>query len=453
MTKTENQTNRAVFTTRLGAIATTVGSAVGLGNIWRFPYEAGTHGGGAFMLFYVVFIFLIGVPVLCSEFILGRSTRSNVFGALRKLAPAGKWHLVGYLGILSSLMILSFYSVIAGWTMEYCFQSAAGALDFASESEYHAHFDSFSLGNWRPVMWTVIFLLCNLLIVVRGVTKGIEKASNILTPLLFLMLLVFCVNSLMMPKAAEGLQFLFKPDFSKIDSGVILGALGQAFFTLSLGLGCMLTYGSYFNDRTRIGRSAMMTATLDTAVAILAGIIIFPAVFSFGMSPEAGPTLVFEVLPAIFHQLPGGVLWSAFFFFLLFLASLTSTISMSETNISFFVEECQMSRRKATFVSTSIVMFFGILCTLSFGCMSDVTIMGKTVFGLFDYATSNIFLPVGGFVFSIFVGWFLERRYLKTQMTNFGTVRFKPLPLLVFCLRYVCPVAILLVFLNSIGVI
>ncbi len=197
----------------------------------------------------------------------------------------------------------------------------------------------------------------------------------------------------------------------------------------------------------------MMTATLDTAVAILAGIIIFPAVFSFGMSPEAGPTLVFEVLPAIFHQLPGGVLWSAFFFFLLFLASLTSTISMSETNISFFVEECQMSRRKATFVSTSIVMFFGILCTLSFGCMSDVTIMGKTVFGLFDYATSNIFLPVGGFVFSIFVGWFLERRYLKTQMTNFGTVRFKPLPLLVFCLRYVCPVAILLVFLNSIGVI
>lgn len=450
---TKRNSERALFATRIGAIATTVGSAVGLGNIWRFPFEAGTHGGGAFMLLYIFFIFVVGVPVLCAEFILGRSTRSNIFGAYRKVAPKGKWHIAGYFGILASLMILSFYSVVAGWTVEYFFQSVTGSLHFDNTDFYHTNFASFITDNWRPVGWTIGFLVINFIVLQRGVTRGIERVSNILMPILFLILIIFCFNSLTMPKAAEGLRFLFQPDFSKIDSSVALGAMGQAFFTLSLGLGCMLTYGSYFSSENRLGRTAVTTATLDTVVAILSGVIIFPAVFSFGMSPQAGPTLVFEVLPAIFHQLPGGPVWSSLFFLLLFLASLTSTISMSEISITFFMEQKQMSRNAATILNTSIAIIFGSLCALSFGILSDFKIFGKTVFDLFDFTASNILLPFGGMVFAIYVGWFMDRAILKREMTNGGHFTFRPLKLLVFCLKYVCPVAILLVFLNSIGLI
>lgn len=328
MNKPDKQGQRARFNTKIGVIATTVGSAVGLGNIWRFPYEAGSNGGGAFMLCYIMFIFIIGVPVICAEFIMGRGTRSNILGAYRKLSR-GKWYIAGFMGIAASVAILSFYSVVAGWICEYFVQSVRGELMLASSSEYHEAFDQFSTGNWRPVVWTLIFLSLNFLILVRGVTKGIERMSNILMPLLFILLMIFCVNSLTLSGASEGLAFLFNPDFSKITPRVLLSAMGQAFFSLSLGLGCMTTYASYFGNKTRLGRTAITTASLDTLVAVLAGVIIFPAVFSFGISPQAGPTLVFEVLPAIFNSLPGGVVWSSLFFFLLILASLTSTISMS----------------------------------------------------------------------------------------------------------------------------
>lgn len=446
-------TSRAQFATKIGAIATTVGSAVGLGNIWRFPYEAGAHGGGAFMLCYLFFIFAIGIPVICAEFILGRGTRSNIFGAYRKLSPNGKWYLAGYIGIVASIMILSFYSVVAGWTVEYFVQSAIGALDLPSQQHYHTHFDEFSTGNWRPMIWTLIFLAMNFVILMRGVTKGIEKASNVLMPMLFILLLIFCINSLTLDKASEGVYFLLHPDFSKIDSTVLLGALGQAFFSLSLGLGCMMTYASYFNDKTRLGRSATMTAILDTVVAVLSGIIIFPAVFTFGVSPTAGPTLVFEVLPSIFHKLPGGVIWSTLFFLLLFMASLSSTISMSEISIAFFTEEKKMSRRKATILNTVIAMVLGSLCALSFGCLGDFKIFGMTFFSLFDYVSSNILLPTGGLIVSIFAGWVIDKKLLRDQMTNNGSFRFKALWLITFCLRYVAPTGITLVFLDSIGLI
>ena len=452
-TSEKSKKTRVQFATRLGVIATTVGSAVGLGNIWRFPYEAGTHGGGAFMLCYIFFIFIIGVPVICAEFLMGRGTRSNIFGAYRKLAPKGKWFYAGYMGILASILILSFYSVVAGWTLEYFVQSVSGSLDLATMEDYHLRFDEFSTGNWRPVLWTLIFLTLNFLILVRGVTKGIERMSNILMPVLFVILLIFCINSLTLPGAGEGLRFLFHPDFSKIDSGVMLGAMGQAFFSLSLGLGCMTTYASYFNDSTRLAKSAVITASLDTAVAFLAGIVIFPAVFTFGFSPAAGPTLVFEVLPSIFHSLPLGAVWSSLFFFLLLLASLTSTISMSEISIAFFVEEKKMSRRSATVLNTGLAAAFGVLCALSFGCLGDFKLFGLTVFNLFDYVSSNILLPIGGMITSIFVGWFVDRRFVRDQLTDFGSFRLKMLGVIVFCLRYVAPVCILLVFLNSIGLI
>ena len=443
---------RAVFATRFGAIATTVGSAVGLGNIWRFPYEAGVHGGGAFLICYLAFVFLIGVPVLCAEFSMGRGTRSNIFGAYGKLSSSKGWAYVGILGILASFLILGFYSVVAGWTVEYCIASIAGNVDFSTEDGGHAQFMELTTGL-RPIFWTVIFLMCNFFILRGGVTKGIERASNILMPVLFLLLVAFCVNSIMLPGFSQGIEYLFRPDFSKINASVLLGALGQAFFSLSIGMGCMMTYASYFSDKNRLGNTAFTTAWLDSLVAILAGIIIFPAVFSFGLSPEAGPTLVFEVLPHIFDQLPAGMVWSSLFFLLLFLASLTSTVSLSEITISFFCEEMKMSRRNATVVSTLIALGGGILCALSFGPLSDFKIFGKDLFNLFDYLSSNILLPVGGFCCCLFVGWFIKKQFLKDQLTDKGTIKFRLFGLLVFFLKWICPAAIFLIFLNSIGII
>jgi len=443
---------RAIFATKFGAIATTVGSAVGLGNIWRFPYEAGIHGGGAFLLCYMAFVFMIGVPVICAEFCMGRHTRSNIFGAYRKLKLGSPWYLAGYIGIFASILILSFYSVVAGWTIEYCLSSVFGQLNFTDAMTGHNQFISMTTG-WRPVVWTVIFLACNFIILIGGVTKGIERASNILMPLLFLILVAFCLNSFTMPGFKDGIAFLFHPDFSKITPGVLLGALGQAFFSLSLGLGCMTTYASYFNSNNRLGKTAVTTALLDSAVAVLAGIIIFPAVFSFGISPEAGPTLVFEVLPYIFNQLPAGVVWSSLFFLLLFLASLTSTVSMSEISITFFCEEKRMSRKKATIISSLIGLAGGILCALSFGPLSNTTICGQTFFSLFDYLSSNICLPLGGMICSIFMGWLVDNKIIHDQFTDRGKHKFQILGLLVFCLRWVCPAAIFLIFLNSIGLL
>lgn len=444
---------RAQFATRLGVIATTVGSAVGLGNIWRFPYEAGVHGGGAFLLIDLFFIFVIGVPVICAEFIIGRHTGSNVRGAFKVLAPRKAWGVMGYIGIIASLLILSFYSVVAGWTMEYIFQSLRDFSGVHSADGLHDQFDTFAQSNLRPVMWTVIFLICNYLILARGVRKGIEKMSNILMPMLFVILIIFAINSLMMPEVAKGLEFLFKPDFSKITPSVLLGGMGQAFFSLSLGLGCLITYSSYFKKDTPLVRTAFTTAGLDTLVSVLAGVIIFPAVFTFGQEPTAGPKLVFEVLPSIFINLPGGMIWSTLFFILLFLASLTSTISMSEISIAYFVEEFKMERKKATRLNIVIAIVFGSLCALSFGCMSDFTIFGFTLFNLFDYLSSNILLPVGGMITSIFVGWVLDRSVVRQELN----LSAKPVSrfvfaAIVFCLQFVAPVCIGLVFIFGLGI-
>ncbi len=363
---------RAQFATRMGVVATTVGSAVGLGNIWRFPYEAGTHGGGAFLLCYLFFIFVIGVPVISAEFVMGRASRS-IIGSFRCHSGSRRWDWIGYSSILAAILILSFYSVVAGWTMEYTCESVIGRLGDVADDARHDRFDGF-ISGWGSVWWMLVFLLINALVLLGGVKKGIERMSNILMPLLFLILLVFCVNSLLMSGVAEGLAFLFSPDFSAITPGVVLGAMGQAFFSLSIGLGCMMTYASYFSDRTPIVKSATTTALLDTLVAVLSGVIIFPAVFSFGMEAEAGPKLVFEVLPSVFGRLSGSDVWSALFFFLLALASLTSTISMSEIFISFACDEFRMSRRTATVLLTLIAMSLGTLCALSFGPLRDFTL-------------------------------------------------------------------------------
>lgn len=439
--------NRPKFTTKFGVIAATVGSAVGLGNIWRFPYEAGAHGGGAFLVVNIICVLLIGIPVVCAEFLMGRSSRRNIFGAMSTLAPKGGrwWRLAGMLGVISGTLILSFYAVVAGWTLEYLFQSVTGSLTADGARESHAEFTSFTAG-WRCVFWTIALLAINTVIVLRGVQKGIEKVSNWLMPLLFVLLIMMAVNSLLLPGAKVGLDFLFSPDFDHVDSSTVLSALGQAFFSLSVGLGTLTVYGSYFPSNTKIVKSASIMAGLDTMVAIIAGIIIFPAVFSFGMEPAAGPQLVFEVLPDIFRQMTGGGVWATLFFLLLLIASLTSTISLSETGVAFCVEHCHLGRAKAAALTMGIVTFFAIFCALSFGPLSGATLFGMTIFDIFDYVTSNIFLPIGGMLVSIFVGWIVERSTVDREL--------RPAPgfirrVVIFLLRYVCPLAILAVFLNN----
>ena len=444
--------NRAVFATRLGAIAATVGSAVGLGNIWRFPYEAGQHGGGAFLVIYVACVLLMGIPVMTAEFLIGRATHRNVRGALKQLAPDRRLHWFSYPCIVASLMIISFYSVVCGWIVEYLIMAVSGQMSGHTPQEYSEIFGQFVSSPWRSVLWTVLFLLINFWVLRRGLKRGIERVSNVLMPLLAVLLIAFCVNSLLLPGASRGFEFLFSPDFSGVTPRVAVGAMGQAFFSLSLGLSCLLTYASYFKDTDSLMRNATIVAVLDTLVALLAGVMIFPAVFTYGMQPEAGPKLIFEVLPGIFQQMPGGYVWAVAFFFLLFVASITSTISMSEISIAFFSEEWNMSRNRASMLNTAVAIGFGTLCALSFGPLANWRVLDKTIFDWFDYISSNILLPVGGIFFSYFVGWYLDRRFVEAELTNHGdrNLRFVMRPLL-FCIRYVAPTAIVLVFLYGLG--
>lgn len=440
---------RGQFATRIGAIAATVGSAVGLGNIWRFPYEAGQHGGAAFLAIYLACVIIMGVPVIVAEFMIGRKTHRNVCGALRELSPHGKLHWFSGVCIIASLMIISFYSVVCGWIVEYLIQAITGTL--LATSDHSASFGKFVTNPYRSVLWTVLFLLINFLVLRRGLKKGIERLANVMMPLLFVLLIAFCINSLLQPGATQGIKFLFSPDFSAITPHVAIGAMGQAFFSLSLGLSCLLTYSSYFKDKDSLVKNATVVALLDTLVAVLAGIMIFPVVFSYGMQPEAGPKLIFEVLPSIFQQMPGGHLLAILFFFLLFMASITSTISMSEISIAYFSEEWKMSRNNASLLNMVIAVVFGSLCALSFGVMSDYKVFGMTLFELFDYVSSNLLLPLGGIFFSIFVGWIIDRKVVEDELSNHGTLKVRSIKLLIFSLRYVSPVAIVMVFLYVLG--
>lgn len=432
---------RAQFGTKIGVLMATVGSAVGLGNIWRFPYECGTGGGAAFLIIYIAFVFLLGVPAICAEFALGRGSRKGMPLSFRQTAGNCRWDVLGYASILAAFLILAFYAVVAGWTLEYIVDSATGLFKETPNSDRHAQFTSF-IGGWRAVGWAVAFLLINALVMLGGVVKGIERVSNILTPMLFLLLIVFCVNSLLMPGAAEGLEFMFKPDFSKLTTEVVLGALGQAFFSLSLGMGCLVTYSSYFADDTPLIKTAVQISVLDTLVAVMAGVIIFPAVFSFGMSPAEGPTLVFEVLPNIFHNMPGGSFWSLLFFLLLALASLTSIISVSEIVVAFLCDEIRMSRVKATCIITGISMVAATLCSLSFGPLQSLNL-----FNIFDFLSSNVLMPLGGMGLCVFVGWKMKRSAYVEQLKRNSNVPPFVFRYIEVGIRYVAPICIFIVFI------
>ena len=446
-------TNRVTFGSKIGVILATVGCAVGLGNIWRFPYMLGSNGGAAFLLVYLLCILLLGLPVMITEFFIGRHTNRNAAGAFKELAPGTKWSLIGYNGVLAAFLILGFYSVVAGWTLEYVLQAFSGSLSDKTATDFATDFSNFSTGLIRPIIWTVTFIVLTHVIIISGVKSGIERASKIMMPLLFLFLLILAIRSVTLPNASEGLTFLFQPDFSKINSSVILSAMGQAFFSLSIGMGCLITYASYFKKETNLQTTALQVTILDTLVALLAGIMIFPAVFSFDITPTAGPELVFITLPNVFAQLPMGSVWSAIFFILLALAALTSTISMHEVATAYVHEEHKMSRNKAAWVVSTGAIILGILSSLSFGVLKDFTIGGMIFFDFLDYLTAKIMLPLGGMLICIFAGTRVERKVIKAELTNEGTIPFYFFNTYAFFMKYVAPIAIGLIFLHELGLI
>ena len=447
------QPARESFASKFGIIAAAAGSAIGLGNIWRFPYVAGENGGGAFILIYLIFIFAIGVPVLLSEFIIGRNTRSNPYRAFKKLKPNQPWYLVGVVGIGAAFMIMAFYSAVAGWTLEYLFQSISDGFTGKNPDQLNSMFLNFRDETLRPVLWQIIFMIMTAFIVLAGVKKGIEKYTKILMPFLLVIIIILDIKALTLPGASQGLEFLFKPDFSKLSANAILEALGQAFFSLSIGMGTLITYGSYISKKDNMANSAVVVSIADTAIAILAGVAIFPAVFAFNIEPNAGTGLVFITLPNIFQQMSGGYFFSLLFFLLLTLAALTSSISVLEVVVAFFVENLKMKRKNATIFATISTAYLGTLCAMSWGGFSGFELFGYNFFSLLDFLASNVLLPLGGLFIAVFVGWFYGKGKTFREISNNGKLKVQYLSIFMFLLKYIAPVAVGLVFLYSVGII
>lgn len=448
-----NNSERDAFSSKLGVIAAAAGSAVGLGNIWRFPYVAGENGGGAFLLIYLGFILAIGLPVMLSEFTIGRRAQLNAFGSFKKLAPGKPWYLIGLMGIVAAFVILAFYSTIAGWTLEYLSQALQNSFSGQSSNQLKESFEAFQASTFRPIMWQVIFMFLTAAIVFAGVKKGIEKYTKILMPLLVVLIIIMSIRAVTLPGASAGLEFLFKPDFSKISWAVVLDALGQAAFSLSIGMGTLITYGSYIQKDNNLPKTALQVSIADTSIAILAGVMIFPAVFAFGIDPAEGFGLVFIVLPNIFEQMAGGYFFSVLFFILLTIAALTSTVSVLEVVVAYFSEELNMTRKKATILASLAITFVGLFATLSFGPLADFQILEKTVFGWFDFLSANILLPLGAIFIVIFVGWYLGKKTIKDEISNQGELSFKLLGLFMIIIKFIAPIAITLVFLYGLNVI
>lgn len=448
---------RINFGSKLGMVLATAGGAVGLGNVWRFPYMTGQNGGAAFLIIYVCCVLLLGIPCMISEFIIGRHGAANTARAYSHMSHGSAWKYVGFLGVLTGFLITGYYAVVSGWCLQSVFASAVGHLqgDSAYVSKYFADFSS---SPFRPIIWTAVILLLAHFVIVRGVRAGIERASKLLMPTLFVLLVIVVVSSCLLPGAEKGINFLFRPDFSGVNRGVFLSALGQSFYSLSIGMGCLCTFASYFNRNTNLLKSALQISVIDTLVAILAGLMIFPAAFSVGVNPDSGPSLIFITLPNVFRQafaaMPAvGWCVALLFYSLLSLAALTSLISLHEVSTAFFYEELHISRRRAARLVTVLCGVIGAFCSLSLGAVSGLQVFGKSLFDVFDFVTGQIFLPIGGFLTCIFMGWVVPRKVVKDEFTNWGTVRSTFYGVYLFCVRFVCPVCIILVFLNQFGVI
>ena len=451
------QLERASFGSKLGVILATAGSAVGLGNVWRFPYMTGQNGGAVFILIYVACVLLLGIPCMISEFIIGRHGQANTARSFRSLAGGTPWAFIGYLGVLTGFLITGYYAVVSGWCLQYIWASLIGHLH-GDPAYFATYFSELAADPVKPVLWTVIILVITYLIIEHGVRDGIERASKLLMPTLFILLLVIVVAACMLPGAMEGVKFLLKPDWSMINSDVFLAALGQSFYSLSIAMGCLCTYASYFSRSTNLTNAAVQIGVIDCVVAILAGLMIFPAAFSVGVSPDSGPSLIFITLPNVFQQafaaMPVlGYFVSLLFFMLLALAALTSLISLHEVSTAFFHEEMHVSRKTAALIVTVSCSVIGAFCSLSLGAVDGLVLFGTSLFDWFDFITGQIFLPIVGFLTCIFIGWFVPHKIVHDEFTNWGTLRGRFFHLFVFLVKYVCPLAILFIFLHQLEVI
>ena len=440
---------RDSFGSSFGVLVALAGSAVGLGNLWRFPYLVGENGGAAFIIIYLGFVCLLGIPVLLSEFIVGRRSQANARGAFSRLAPGSRWSVVGTLAVLCCTLVISFYSVVGGWGVEYFFKALRFEFTKGNNGELSEMFSTFTASSWQPLICHTIFLLTTALIVISGVKNGIEKFSKVMMPVLFVIMIGIAIRSLTLSGADAGIDYLFKPDWSKVTSNTFLSALGQAFFSLSLGSGMVITYASYVSKKANISLLSIETAAADTIFALIAGCAIMPAVFAFGISPGEGPGLVFITLPHIFGKLPLGGIIAILFFLALLLAALTSSISVMEVIVAFCMEEFKLKRKTAVGLTFGVIWVLGCLCSLSLGVLGDWKIFGKTIFDLFDYTSANVLMLLGGLLVVIFVGWKLGKKEIHDELTNGGTLHVPTwfIDTLTFLVRYLAPAAILTIIL------
>lgn len=447
--------NRETFGSHFAVIMAMAGSAIGLGNIWRFPTLVGQYGGAAFVLLYLVFSFLLALPIFYCEAIIGRRSRANAFGAFRKLDPKGHWHWLGLITVVAPLLILSYYNVVGGWSAQYLFKSLAGDFVGREEALVTGYFGQFISSAWAPLLVHAIFVGAVALIVVSGVKSGIEKFTKWTMPMLFVLILAIVVYSVCLPGAGAGVSYLVRPDLSKLSGSAVASAMGQAFFSLSLGMGTILTYSSYMKRQDNIAGTGFSTALADMLFALLAAFAVMPAVFAGGLEPGSGPGLIFESLPLIFNRMGAGLplvstVVAILFFFSVLMAALTSAISLLEVGVAYMSEETRLSRKQSTWLLSGLVWLLGIVWSLSFGPLADVQVFGMSLFDAIDYTCSNILMPIGGLVFVLFVGWKMPAPDVYDEYTNGGTLRFNSriYPAFRFLVRYIAPVGIALVALT-----
>lgn len=443
---------RENFGTRFGILAAAAGSAIGLGNIWKFPYIVGQNGGAAFILVYLGCILLIGVPIMVSEFAIGRKNQVNAVESFKKISPKSKWHWSGFLAVGTAFIILSFYAIIAGWVFSYIWRSATGALKGIPADGFGEYFTTLTSNPLEPAMMTLLVLVITAIIVFLGIKTGIEKFSKIAMPLLVGLIVILMIRSVTLPGAKEGLEFLFKPDFSKLEFRGVLEALGHSFYTLSLGMGIILTFGSYIKKDENLLTLSYQVAIADTIIALMAGIVIFPAVFAYGLEPTAGPGLLFITLPAVFKAMPFGQFFEFMFFTLIGIAALTSTVSLMETIVTFVSEQFKFDRKKAILIITTALFALALPSVLSFGSLSEIKLIkGLGIFDSLDFITANVFLPIGGILICLFTAWVWGTKNAEKEITSEGKYEFKSSKFYEISIKYVAPLCILIIFLYGLG--
>lgn len=443
---------REQWSSKLGFILAAAGSAIGLGAIWKFPYIAGQNGGGAFFLIFIIFTLLLGLPLLLAEFTIGRSTQDHAIASYRKIAPGTKWHWIGILGMVTCFILLSFYSVIGGWIIIYLFKTIKGDLNGLSSAQYADVFGATISNPTISLIVQFLFMLITILVVAKGVQKGIEQASKIMMPALFILFILLVIRAVTLDGAMEGVTFLLQPDFSKVTSKTILEAMGQSFFTLSVGVSVMVTYSSYLPKSQSLPRSAISIVGMNLVIVLLAGLAIFPAVFAMGLEPGAGPVLLFNVLPTVFSHLPFGMLFFIAFLILFLFAALTSAFSMLEIIVSVISKGNPNGRKKWSWIIGLAIFAFGIPSALSYGVLGDIKLFGKTFFDLMDYTVSNILMPLGSLLIAIFVPLKMKKTALYEELQKGSNLKKGLFETWFFLLRYVAPLLIIAVMLDVLGV-